>query len=1178
MPSLATKIKPKSKQREPTIQRAGLRVSKSGDRLEQEAEQVARQVTSNEGPADISRVHSPSDEMQAQCAGCQTVSRVCEACEASDKTLGSAEPDSEPLSISRMSDADVDAQTQASESTPQVTPQLANRIRNMEGKGDPLTPELRSYFEPRFGADFSNVRIHTDSESEQANKELDAIAFTMGQNISFSQGRYNPRSIQGKQLIAHELTHTIQQSEAVGIDRSLKKNPLDRPRESKADSISIETDIAKRASPINVGKVSPLTVSRQPEPKAIDSSVASDFERINDILSQARQKFPRFAQSLKMVTFRSILMPDRAIIKIDGDPKTHVFPIKPVAMTQGFFAFKWDSNGNVIGLINLETGKAENRPKAGALAGRLELLALRQNRIGAVWVKQTIEKKEPKPTSASALELPLITFEVDDGTAKWFLEQNPPRPMSISGLTGGVFYPDHKGEGGKRGFYGRPLNFTYHTNNGYDSLVSRKLVGRDFWYLVPIKEISDYLRFYPIIYAGTSARGAAILAQIMVDIGMSFVPVIGPLWALFQVSQQAYHAYKNWDRMSGWEKGLISVTVLLHAIPIVRTGAKIARGTAAFNKGVKSLVASGVSRADAHRLMLMAGVFQSNKAALSIVDNLGDALRHGRRLTAAELKMVENVFHLMLQKLPAAERAVISASFATRNLETARQFLHGVELTPKQLMGLKRLAPEVLISLRRAARTEPILVQRLAVWASRSDEIAIGMNKLQNITKMEHLTKVLTEAGEDVLIQIGRGTIAIGDDLAAFVRRARSASKAYTRLMQGKTTGKTKIPGLNSLLSGSRATKLSSALSEIEKRFSKTFLTTKQLRGLSNLDETTLKALASASDSQLRAIGSMAEKSIFTAKAINHMASKLKTSQLPEIVYNIGSGLLETMGRMGLHLSDDLVRAATRKLTPFQKRKVILEGAKTKAGHIKGLLDNIAAGTRSKKGLELVLKRLDYSAHQAGIFAKWALLNPKLLEGATTILRHRPKDAQQIIAKIYQAFPGNGAGIMKSLAQAENMYGKNINFGRLIGELGAGGEKAMGSSFVLEFIVKRNLGTITSFEHSVKVGKGTRVYDILANGISYEFKFWLGFGGKPARSAANQFAKGVILHAGTHFKNLRWVIAHQSQTNLIAIESMMRGVLARPWVRTALKRQGISPKEALKRLEIALDSGLIQFF
>ena len=62
-----------------------------------------------------------------------------------------------------------------------------------------------------FGADFSKVRIHTGDEAVQMNKELKAQAFTHGNHIYFNQGKYNPNSLQGKHLLAHELTHTIQQ-------------------------------------------------------------------------------------------------------------------------------------------------------------------------------------------------------------------------------------------------------------------------------------------------------------------------------------------------------------------------------------------------------------------------------------------------------------------------------------------------------------------------------------------------------------------------------------------------------------------------------------------------------------------------------------------------------------------------------------------------------------------------------------------------------------------------------------------------------------------------------------------------------------------------------------------------------------------------------------------------------
>ena len=92
---------------------------------------------------------------------------------------------------------------------------LESRLSEQKGGGSPLDEEVRSFMEPRFGTDFSGVRVHTDSSSVSMNKELGAQAFTHGNDIYFNSGKYNPGSSDGKKLLAHELTHTIQQTGAV---------------------------------------------------------------------------------------------------------------------------------------------------------------------------------------------------------------------------------------------------------------------------------------------------------------------------------------------------------------------------------------------------------------------------------------------------------------------------------------------------------------------------------------------------------------------------------------------------------------------------------------------------------------------------------------------------------------------------------------------------------------------------------------------------------------------------------------------------------------------------------------------------------------------------------------------------------------------------------------------------
>ncbi len=80
--------------------------------------------------------------------------------------------------------------------------------------GAPLPKDVRDFFEPRLGADFAGVRIHTDSRAASAAESFSAHAFTVGNDISFAAGTYHPTTTQGRRLLAHELVHTIQQGTA----------------------------------------------------------------------------------------------------------------------------------------------------------------------------------------------------------------------------------------------------------------------------------------------------------------------------------------------------------------------------------------------------------------------------------------------------------------------------------------------------------------------------------------------------------------------------------------------------------------------------------------------------------------------------------------------------------------------------------------------------------------------------------------------------------------------------------------------------------------------------------------------------------------------------------------------------------------------------------------------------
>ncbi len=98
---------------------------------------------------------------------------------------------------------------------------VSHKINASRGKGNPMPDATKSFMESRFGADFSKVNIHTGKEAAEMSNELRAKAFTVGNDIYFNSGQYSPNSSSGKQLLAHELTHTLQQS------TSLKRSPED---------------------------------------------------------------------------------------------------------------------------------------------------------------------------------------------------------------------------------------------------------------------------------------------------------------------------------------------------------------------------------------------------------------------------------------------------------------------------------------------------------------------------------------------------------------------------------------------------------------------------------------------------------------------------------------------------------------------------------------------------------------------------------------------------------------------------------------------------------------------------------------------------------------------------------------------------------------------------------------
>ncbi len=185
-----------------------LTMSQPGDKYEQEAEQVSKQV-----------MGIPEPKVQRICPECEEeLQRQSIAPEEEEETL-QTQPLAEQITplvqkqTEPMEEEEETLQTKTTSEQPsKVSSSLQNQITALNGGGKPLPPSEREFFEPRFGADFSQVRLHTDSQAAETASAVNARAFTFGENIVFGAGQYQPSGSQGRHLLAHELTHVIQQS------------------------------------------------------------------------------------------------------------------------------------------------------------------------------------------------------------------------------------------------------------------------------------------------------------------------------------------------------------------------------------------------------------------------------------------------------------------------------------------------------------------------------------------------------------------------------------------------------------------------------------------------------------------------------------------------------------------------------------------------------------------------------------------------------------------------------------------------------------------------------------------------------------------------------------------------------------------------------------------------------
>lgn len=188
----------------------------------------------------LSKVKTPIIQRKCACGGTPGPSGLCPSCEQKKKEV---------------------VQRKSAGGSGVAVPAMVSSVISSPGR--PLDTSTRSNLEGKFGQDLGKVRVHTDSRAAESAKALNAHAYTVGQNIVFDRGKYDPVSPGGKHLLAHEVAHTIQQG---GLQRSavdsLEVSPEYSALEHEADRAA-DSVVSGRSAPV-IAKATHPMVSRQP--------------------------------------------------------------------------------------------------------------------------------------------------------------------------------------------------------------------------------------------------------------------------------------------------------------------------------------------------------------------------------------------------------------------------------------------------------------------------------------------------------------------------------------------------------------------------------------------------------------------------------------------------------------------------------------------------------------------------------------------------------------------------------------------------------------------------------------------------------------------------------------------------------------------------------------------------
>jgi hypothetical protein len=256
----------------PMVQKK-MSIGSANDAYEVEADTIANKVMRMSEPQKQNVSHTGA-LVQRKCAGCEQEEKI----------------QMKPLaeSIQRVSSSSSEASTAPSH--------VESQINSLRCGGSVMNHSTKNFMESRFGTDFSDVKIHTGSQAVQMSRELNAQAFTVGNDIYFNEGKYSPNSDSGKHLLAHELTHTVQQNRDTKILQRRINLPRDRPLDlnsflaNRQFMLEIAAPTEGTLTGVSLSEDQRLTRARDILNDMNESSETFNFRNNNELISIVRER------------------------------------------------------------------------------------------------------------------------------------------------------------------------------------------------------------------------------------------------------------------------------------------------------------------------------------------------------------------------------------------------------------------------------------------------------------------------------------------------------------------------------------------------------------------------------------------------------------------------------------------------------------------------------------------------------------------------------------------------------------------------------------------------------------------------------------------------------------------------------------------------------------------------